>query len=90
MLTKAELGITGAGGMAEGVWTSMSVNGYWPDFTADAACLISTPVGPLDGSVAQADSPAEMQDTRTAPRNGELHGGTREIDINSRTLETVR
>ena len=80
-VAKVDAGNPGGAGRTVGVSTSIRVKGYWPDFGADA-WRIWTPVGPLEGKLAQPLSPAAANKTIDTPRNKPLRGGTQEISMN--------
>ena len=79
-MTSAELGIEGGDGMVAGVSTAMSVNGYRPGL-ATAARLISIPVGPLEGRLAQPARAAQTDNIARTLRNEPPRCGTRDINI---------
>ncbi len=80
IVASVDTGTAGAKGRVAVLVTSTSVNGNCP-VCATAACLISIPVGPLDGRLAQPLKASAAADTKVAPRNDPLRCGTRKIDI---------
>lgn len=90
MAAKLGAGTAGAGGMAWGLCTSTSVNGYCPGLGAAAARRISTPVGPLEGRLAHPASDRPAADTRIPLRSQPLRRGTQICPIDLDILETVR
>jgi len=81
IVAKVDTGLAGGGGSVAGFSTSTSVKGYCPGLAA-AARRISTPVGPLDGKLAQPVSTMAVVNTQRAPRNEPLRRGTQSVGIN--------
>ena len=73
-------GTTTGAGIACAVSTSTRVNGYCPG-RATAARLISTPVGPLEGRLAQPAKDNSVINTAMTLRNRPLRCGTRIVVI---------
>jgi len=80
MVVRVDIGNAGAGGIAAALVTSTRVKGNCGVFAA-AACLISTPVGPLDGRLAQPARSNVAVESVVTPRNDPLRCGTRIIGI---------